>query len=213
MRKSCLFALLTMFIPAVFVTSCSNKRKDFETAKNAVTQELRSPGTARFCRLDDAEFSISNGARTVKLWVENRNVAGVVVRTHFDVTINPKSGMVTGATCLECAAEDEKQKLNEAVAELQGLTAPSKKTPAIPAQREEPQSQLQPSHQDDGSLEPGFTCLILVLPADRRLSLRRPSQARQFVRQLLGINRINNRQVHVGFGTLQKFQFLRCAHN
>ena len=147
MRKSCLFALLTMFMLAVFVTSCSNKRKDFETAKNAVSQELRSPGTARFCRFNDAEFSNSNGARTVRLWVENRNVAGVVVRTHFDVTINPKSGLVTEATCLECAAEDEKQKLNEAVAELQGLTAPSKKAPTIPARREEAQNQSKPSHQ------------------------------------------------------------------
>ncbi len=62
----------------------------------------------------------------VKLWVDNRNLAGVLVRTHFEVTIDPKSGLVKAATCLECAADDEKQKLNEAMAELQGLTSPTK---------------------------------------------------------------------------------------
>jgi len=34
---------------------------------------------------------------------------------------------VKGATCLECAAEDEKQKLNEAVAELQDLPSAPRK--------------------------------------------------------------------------------------
>jgi hypothetical protein len=129
--------LLTIFVLAVSLTSCTHKRKDFETAKTAVAQELRSPGTARFCTLDEAEFSTGNGVHAVRLWVENRNLAGVFVRTHFEVTIDPKSGLVTGATCRECAAEDEEQKLNEAVAELQALTSPSKKASPIPAQREE----------------------------------------------------------------------------
>jgi hypothetical protein len=83
----------------------------------------------------------------VILWVENRNLAGLLVRTHFEVRIDPKSGLVTGATCLECAAEDEKQKLNEAMAELQALTSPSNKASPSPTQREKPQSKLQPSHQ------------------------------------------------------------------
>jgi len=139
--------LLTIVVLAVSVTSCTHKRKDFETAKSAVAQELRSPGTARFCTVDEAEFSTRNGVHAVRLWVENRNLAGVLVRTHFEVTIDSKSGLVTGARCLECAAEDEEQKLNEAVAELQALASPSKKAPAIPAQREKPRSQLQPSHQ------------------------------------------------------------------
>ena len=42
---------------------------------------------------------------------------------------------MAGAKCVECAAEDEKQKLNEAMAELQELTAPSKKTLTDPDQR------------------------------------------------------------------------------
>lgn len=64
-----------------------------------------------------------------------RNLAGAFVRRHFEVTIDPKSGLVSGAKCLECAAEDEKQKLNEAMAELQELTTPSKKTPTDSDQR------------------------------------------------------------------------------
>ena len=71
--------------------------------------------------------------RTVKLWVDNRNLAGGLVRTHFEVTIDPKSGLVKGAACLECAAVDENQKLNEAVAELQGLTSPATKASTTPA--------------------------------------------------------------------------------
>src|SRR5207253_9002367 len=98
--------------------------------KNAVAQELRSPSSAQFCTIDQAKFSTINSGRVVKLWVDNRNLAGVVVRTHFEVTIDPKSGLVKGATCLECAAEDEKQKLNEAMAELRGLTSPTKARPA-----------------------------------------------------------------------------------
>jgi Zn ribbon nucleic-acid-binding protein len=61
--------------------------------------------------------------------------------------VDPKSGLVAGAKCVECAAEDEKQKLNEAMAELQELTTPSMKTPTDPDQREKQQSQLQPPPQ------------------------------------------------------------------
>jgi hypothetical protein len=115
---------------AVCLFSCSHRRKDFEAAKTAVAQELRSPDTARFCAIDQAEFSAKDAMRTVKLWVDNRNLAGVLVRTHFEVTIDPKSGLVKGATCVECAAEDEKQKLNEAMDELQALTSPPAATPS-----------------------------------------------------------------------------------
>jgi hypothetical protein len=128
-----LILLLTTFALAVSVGSCSHKRKDFDTAKTVVAQELRSPVTAQFCTIDQAEFSIRNSGRMVKLWVDNRNLAGVLIRTHFEVTIDPKSGLVKGATCLECAAEDEKQELNEAMAELQGLTSPQTKTSTTPA--------------------------------------------------------------------------------
>ena len=121
---------VTICVLAVFLLSCSRKGKDFEAAKNAVARELRSPGTAQFCTFDQAEFSAKDAIRTVKLWVDNRNLAGVVVRTHFDVTIDSKSGLVKGATCVECAAEDEKQKLNEAMAELQALTPPTGKASA-----------------------------------------------------------------------------------
>jgi hypothetical protein len=120
----------TICLLAVSLFSCSHKRKDFEAAKTAVAQELRSPGTAHFCTVDQAEFSTRDAMRTVKLWVDNRNLAGALVRTHFQVAIDPKSGLVKGATCLECASEDEKQKLNEAVAELQTLTSPPTATPA-----------------------------------------------------------------------------------
>ncbi|PYK21349.1 MAG: hypothetical protein DME56_05010 [Verrucomicrobia bacterium] len=121
-----LILLATICLLVVSLTSCSQKRKDFDTAKTAVAQELRSPSSARFCSIDQAEFSTRNSGRMVKLWVDNRNLAGVLVRTHFEVTIDPKSGLVKAATCLECAADDEKQKLNEAMAELQGLTSPTK---------------------------------------------------------------------------------------
>jgi hypothetical protein len=115
---------------AVALFSCSHKRKDFEAAKTAVAQELRSPSTAQFCTVDQAQFSAKDAMRTVKLWVDNRNLAGVLVRTHFEVTIDPKSGLVKGATCVECAAEDEKQQLNEAMDELQALTSPPTPTPS-----------------------------------------------------------------------------------
>ncbi len=121
-----LILLVTICVLAVSLFSCSHKRKDFEAAKTAVAQELRSPGTAQFCTVNQAEFSTRDAVHIVKLWVDNRNLAGVVVRTHFEVTIDPKSGLVKGATCLECAAEDDKQKLNEAMAELQELTSPTK---------------------------------------------------------------------------------------
>ncbi len=121
-----LILLVTICVLAVSLFSCSHKRKDFEAAKTAVAQELRSPDSAQFCTVDQAEFSTKDAMRTIKLWVDSRNLAGVVVRTHFEVTIDPKSGLVKGATCLECAAEDEKQKLNEAMAELQELTSPTK---------------------------------------------------------------------------------------
>jgi len=125
-----LILLVTICVLAVSLFSRSHKQKDFEAAKTAVAQERRSPGTAQFCTVDQAEFSTKDAMRTVKLWVDNRNLAGVVVRTHFEVTIDPKSGLVKGATCLECAAEDEKQQLNEAGAELQTLTSPPTATPA-----------------------------------------------------------------------------------
>ena len=67
----------TAFIPlssirgTISLTSCTHKREDFETAKTAVAQELRSPETARFCTFDEAEFSGRNGAHVVRLWVDN----------------------------------------------------------------------------------------------------------------------------------------------
>ena len=125
--------LFILLVEAVSLAGCTHKREEFETAKTAVAQELRSPDTAHFCTFDEAEFSDRNGAHVIRLWVDNRNLAGVLIRTHFDVTIDPTNRSVTGATCLECAAEDEKQKLNEAVAELQGLSSPSGKAPTTPA--------------------------------------------------------------------------------
>jgi len=119
--------LLILFAVAVSLTSCTHKREDFDAAKTAVAQELRSPDTARFCTFKEAEFSDRNGAHVVRLWVDNRNLAGSLIRTHFEVTIDPTNRSVKGATCLECAAEDEKQKLNEAVAELQDLPSAPKK--------------------------------------------------------------------------------------
>jgi hypothetical protein len=144
MRFRCLkgMFLFTFLLLALAMSGCTQKRKDFDIAKTAISQELRSPDTARFCRVDEAEFSIKNGKHIVKLWVDNRNLAGVFVRTHFNVTIDPDSGLVTGATCLECAAEDEKQKLNEAMSDLQALTSPS----TIPPQREKTENHSQPSH-------------------------------------------------------------------
>jgi len=117
------------------LVGCSHKREEFETAKTAVAQELRSPKSARFCTIDQAEFSNKNGAHTVRLWVDNQNLAGALVRTHFEVIIDPTSGLVKGATCLECAAEDEKQGLNEAMDELQSLTSPSSKALTSPPRR------------------------------------------------------------------------------
>jgi hypothetical protein len=119
------FLLLLLVISAIFLTSCSKQRKDFETAKNAVGQELVSRDTARFCSMSDATFSTKNGDRSVKLWVDTDNRIGAHVRTHFEVLIDARTGAVKGATCLECAAEDEKQKLPEAMAELQA-PSPSK---------------------------------------------------------------------------------------
>ena len=126
---------VTICVLVASLFSCSHKRKDFEAAKAATAQELRSPDTARFCTVDQAEFSAKDAMRSVKLWVDNRNLAGVVVRTHFEVTIDPKSGLVKGATCVECATEDDKQKLNEAMAELQALTSPPTKPSSTPAPR------------------------------------------------------------------------------
>ena len=108
------------------LTSCSQKNHDFEVAKSAVSQEMVSAETTRFCPISEATFSTKNGARSVKLWVECQNKLGRQVRTHFEVTIDAKSGSVTGATCLECAAEDENQKLPEAMTELQKLSSPPK---------------------------------------------------------------------------------------
>ena len=75
---------VTICVVAVSLFSCSHKRTDFEAAKTAVAQELRSPDTAQFCTVDQAEFSTKNAVRTVKLWVDNPNLAGVLIRTHFD---------------------------------------------------------------------------------------------------------------------------------
>lgn len=65
-----LILLLNILVLAVSLTSCTRKRKDFETAKAVVARELRLPGTAHFCALDQAEFSTRNGLHAVKLWVE-----------------------------------------------------------------------------------------------------------------------------------------------
>ena len=124
--------LLILFAPAVSLTSCTHKGEDFETAKTAVAQELRSPDTARFCSFDEAEFSERNGEHVVRLWVDNRNLSGSLVRTHFEVGIDPRNRSVKRATCLECATEDEKQKLEEAVAELQNLPSAPRKPPTAP---------------------------------------------------------------------------------
>jgi len=123
--------LLILFALAAFLTRCTHKGEDFETAKTAVAQELRAPDTARFCSFDEAEFSERNGEHVVRLWVDSRNLSGSLIRTHFEVTIDPRNHSVKGATCLECATEDEKQKLDEAVAELQKLpSAPTKPSTA-----------------------------------------------------------------------------------
>jgi hypothetical protein len=111
---------------ALAVGSCSRKREDFEVAKAAIARELRSPETAKFCSLSEAEFTEGKTSRTMRLWVESRNLQDVLVRTHFEATIDAASGRLTKVTCLECAAEDERQKLNEAVDELQALSSPSK---------------------------------------------------------------------------------------
>ena len=95
---------------------------------------------ARSGRVFDQEW-------TARRQTLGRNLARAFVRTHFEVMVDPKSGLVAGAKCVECAAEDEKQKLNEAMAELQELTTPSMKTPTDPDQREKQQSQLQPPPQ------------------------------------------------------------------
>ena len=139
-RHAKVILLFSILVLAVSMTSCTRKRKDFNTAKNAVARELQSPDTARFCVLNDANFSVRNGVHAVKLWVDNRNLAGTIVRTHFEVTIDAKSGLVTDATCLECAAEDEKQELNKAMAELQALTSPSEKSSTTSAQPEKPEN-------------------------------------------------------------------------
>lgn len=118
--------LIIFVISAMSLTSCSQKNQDFEAAKAAVAQELVSADTAHFCLMSEAAFSTKNGDRFVKLWVDAENKLGSHVRTHFEVTIDPRTGAVKGATCLECAAEDENQKLNEAVAELQKLNSPSR---------------------------------------------------------------------------------------
>ena len=83
---------------------------------------------ARSGRVFDQEW-------TARRQTLGRNLAVAFVRTHFEVTIDSKSGLVAGAKCVECAAEDEKQKLNEAMAEMHELTAPSKKTLTDPDQR------------------------------------------------------------------------------
>ena len=120
-------SLLTILVvSAICLTSCSKKRQDFETAKGAISQELVSGDTARFCSVNEATFSTKNGDRSIRLWVDTENRIGGRVRTHFEVTIDAKTGAVKGATCLECAAEDEKQKLPEAMGELQKLASPSK---------------------------------------------------------------------------------------
>ena len=124
--------LLILFGLAVSLTSCTHTGEDFETAKTAVAQELRAPDTARFCPFDEAEFSERNGEHIVRLWVDNRNLYGALIRTHFEVTIDPRNHSVKGATCLECATEDEKQKLDEAVAELQRLPSAPRKPSTAP---------------------------------------------------------------------------------
>lgn len=111
---------------AMFSSGCSKKGQDYEAAKAAVAQELVSADTSHFCPINEAFFSTKDGNRSVKLWVDTENRLGAHVRTHFEVTLDPKTGTVKGATCLECAAEDEKQGLNEAVDELQKLNSPSK---------------------------------------------------------------------------------------
>jgi len=46
---------LLFFAVAVSLTNCIHKREDFETAKTAIVQQLRSPETARFCTVDEGE--------------------------------------------------------------------------------------------------------------------------------------------------------------
>jgi hypothetical protein len=116
--------MVALLLLPTFLTACSKNKRDFETAKAAVARELLAPDTAHFCAINEATFSSHNGNRSVALWVDTRNNLGRQVRTHFKVTIDDKTGAVTGASCIECAAEDEKQKLNEAATELQALTAP-----------------------------------------------------------------------------------------
>jgi len=118
--------LLLVLLLAFAVGSCTRKREDFEVAKTAIARELRSPETAKFCSLAEAEFTEGKTSRTIRLWVDNRNLQDVLVRTHFEATIDAASGRLTKMTCLECAAEDERQKLNDAVEELQALSSPSK---------------------------------------------------------------------------------------
>ena len=65
-----LILLLNNLVLAVSLTSCTRKRKDFETAKTVAARELRSPGTAHSCAFDEAEFSTRNGMHAVKLYVE-----------------------------------------------------------------------------------------------------------------------------------------------
>ena len=99
--------LLLILFAAVSLTSCTQTRR-FRDGETAVAQELRSPETARyFCTVDEAQFFGRNGAHVVRLWVDNRNLAGLLIPqyTHFEVTIDPDEPLGERGDVSECAAE------------------------------------------------------------------------------------------------------------
>jgi hypothetical protein len=127
-----LILLLNILVLAVSLTSCTRKRKDFETAKPLL------PGS---CAAGNSTFLRARSGRVFdQEWTARRQTLGRnLAERSFARTLKSRSILRVawwqGAKCVECAAEDEKQKLNEAMAEMHELTAPSKKTPTDPDQR------------------------------------------------------------------------------
>lgn len=69
-------------------------------AQNIVEGNLKSPSTAKFCKITEATITHSGDKYTVKGWVDAQNSFGATVRQNFTVTYTAtakgyKNGMVT----------------------------------------------------------------------------------------------------------------------
>lgn len=73
----------------------NDTRSAQETCHHFVKDDLKSPGSARFEKYNDAKVSIEGETRTVEGFVDSENGFGALLRTHYRCVIRDEGDSYT----------------------------------------------------------------------------------------------------------------------